>query len=436
MTDAFCSRNRLSTAMRDLREHHSSLSHGSVLPVPNVLHRTRRGRVRRGSGHRAVRRPARRPLRMELMIRVGVLRHTLFAPSEPFIPDQVAALPGVNATLISRDPIINSRPGLRAVALQWESSWQRQLYVGARRVQPLTSLLVEGEFKLLHAHFGVEGMYSRPAARSAGIPHVTTLHGFDVTMSRSALLRSRTPSWVHYALGRSAHLRSESTFVCVSEQIRRSAARLGLPEDRAVVIPTGVDTAALQPRALPVEPAVVHVARLVEKKGTADLLRAMAIVKNHVPEVRLTVVGDGPLREELRVLAEELGLARAVTFLGATRHAETIGHIGAARVLCAPSVTARSGDSEGLGQVLLEAGAMGKPVVATRHGGIPEAVVDGQTGLLVPERAPHELADALLEALKGGVGERLGEQGRRHVVEHFDVRAQAAKVAALYRRLI
>jgi len=289
---------------------------------------------------------------------------------------------------------------------------------------------------VLHAHFGVEGVYLVPTAKALGVPLLTTLHGFDVTIAKKQLIASRKPSWINYVTWRTSLFETGASFVCVSEYIRRRAIEWGYPAERTVVLPIGVDTGVIKPVPFAETPRIVHVARLVEVKGTADLLRAFATVRRALPSAELVVVGDGPLRAQLGALATQLGVAAAVRFLGALPHAEVLAEIGAAQVLCLPSATAPNGAEEGLGLVLLEAAASGRPVVGTDHGGIPEAVVDGVNGYLVPERDPAALADRLLALLADpGLGERLGAAGRQMVERRYDLQTQTAKLESLYQGL-
>ncbi|MFY1691960.1 glycosyltransferase [Plantactinospora sp. WMMB782] len=310
-------------------------------------------------------------------------------------------------------------------------------YTLTRRSEPLRRLLAERGTALLHAHFGVEGVYVVPLARALGVPLVTTLHGFDVTITKSRLLASRKTSWVNYVAWRNELFDAGARFVCVSEHIRARALDWGYPADRLVVLPTGVDVDLIAP-AGPVEtPRILHVARLVEKKGTADLLRAFAVVRRAVPDAELVVVGDGPLRESLDALAAQLDIAAAVRFLGALPHPETLGWLRRSRLLCQPSVTAASGDQEGLPTVLLEAAASGRPVVGTRHGGIAEAVTDGTDGYLVAERDVAGLAERLTALLADpDLCRRFGEAGRRTAVERFNLRSQTDRLESLYRTLL
>ena len=309
-------------------------------------------------------------------------------------------------------------------------------YTLTRRPGPLRHALAQRHVALLHAHFGVEGVYATRLARALRVPLVTTLHGFDVTVTTSRLLASGKPSWINYVAWRGALFAQGAVFVCVSEHIRRRAVEWGYPADRVVVLPIGVDVDLIRPAGFVETPRILHVARLVEKKGTADLLRAFAIVRRAVPDAELVIVGDGPLRAALGELAADLEVASAVRFLGARRHEETLALLGGSRLLCLPSVTAASGDQEGLGMVLLEAGASGRPVVGTDHGGIPEAVTDGANGFLVPERDPAALAERLLTLLRDPqLCERFGKAGRELVLERFNLHRQTAKLESLYETL-
>ncbi len=309
-------------------------------------------------------------------------------------------------------------------------------YTVARCPGPLRAALKERRTALLHAHFGVEGVYAAPLARALGVPLVTTLHGFDVTVTKSQLLASRKPSWMNYVGWRGDLFDSGAAFICVSEHIRRRAVDWGYPAERTVVLPIGVDVEAIRPTGVIDAPRILHVARLVAKKGTDDLLRAFALVRTAVPDAELVIVGDGPLHAALNDLATELAVADAVRFLGAQPHGETLRLLAESQVLCLPSVTAANGDQEGLGMVLLEAGASGKPVVGTDHGGIPEAVTDGTNGFLVPERKPADLAERLVALLRDPqLCDQFGKAGRNLVRERFDLRRQTDKLEALYRTL-
>ncbi|MEZ0446842.1 glycosyltransferase [Cellulomonas sp. ICMP 17802] len=366
---------------------------------------------------------------------VAVFRHTLYKPSERFIPDQASHL-GRPVIMIARDPIIGLVEGLHAESLSARDGFSRFRYTVLRDDRVLRALLLEQGVGVVHAHFGVEGMYAQRATQHLGLPQATTLHGYDVTVSDHALISSRSPAWIHYGLGRRRFLDRSPLLICVSEYIRERAIALGARPESTVVVGTGIDTVAISPSRVPEAPIVLHVGRLVEKKGTRYLLEAFARVLEIEESARLRIVGDGPLRGALEALASALGISGAVEFLGAQGQDRVIAEMRDARVLALPSVTAATGDAEGLGQVVLEAAAVGRPVVVTANGGMRDAAIDDVTGLVVSERDAGGLAEALLALLSdAGLAAKLGAAGRTFVEQRFDLKSQAAKVRQLYEEI-
>jgi len=218
-------------------------------------------------------------------------------------------------------------------------------------------------------------------------------------------------------------------FLCVSEFIRGKLLAQGFPAQKTRVHYIGVDTARLTPRAAAEEEKIVlHVARLVEVKGTEYLIRAFAKLP---PGCRLVVIGDGELEGRLRKLAGELGVQ--AEFLRGMGHEDVLGWMRKAAVLVLPSVRTASGREEGLGMVTLEAAALGVPVIGSDVGGIPEAVVEGETGFLVPSRDPEALAVRLADLLGSAeLRARFGAAGRVRVEQTFDLQRQSEALEALY----
>jgi glycosyltransferase involved in cell wall biosynthesis len=368
---------------------------------------------------------------------VALLRHQLFLPSEVFISEQARALRRFAPLLVGR--VLAGRPshGLRYCVPE-SGAVARFRYVLGRDPRLFVRELAEHRPVLIHAHFGVEAVYGMEIAERLGVPLVTTFHGFDATMKARELLASRKPSWIQYLVRRAELKRRGTLFIGVSRFILDRLERLGFPTERTRLHYIGVDSAAFAPRRTSGrEPVVLHVARLVEKKGTAYLLDAFAsIARKHV-DALLVVIGAGPLRTKLERRAAELGLAARVRWLGAVAHAEVRDWLQRAAVLCLPSCTAANGDAEGLPGVLLEAAASGVPVVATRHGGIAEAVEDGTTGFLVRERDTAALAaalDALLESEP--LRARFGENALHVARDRFDLHRQTHALEALYEEVL
>ncbi|WP_229076569.1 glycosyltransferase [Actinoplanes sp. DH11] len=277
---------------------------------------------------------------------------------------------------------------------------------------------------LVHAHFGGDGWLVSGAARRAGVPLVVTVHGHDVTRQPEA------PGVHGLRYRRNLHtvFRRATLIVAVSEVIRDRAVARGADPAKVRVHHTGVPL----PPALPAVPKrwdVIFVGRLVPKKGVDDLLTALATM--HSPRPRALFIGDGPLETAMRARAGQLRLD--ATFLGSQPPDVVQRHLAEARMLVAPSKTAPDGDTEGLPTTILEAAALGLPVVATHHSGIPEAVIHHETGLLCPEADPTALAAAMTRLLgDASLRHKLGAQGRRRVAAAFDLREQTRKLEHLY----
>ena len=378
------------------------------------------------------------PGNSSLMPRIAIYRHQLFKVSEPFITEQAGRLDGCEVFYLGRERCGAAPTGTESYALSdvpAQRTYRARLsQVLTRDPRPYLRLLDGRAPDLLHAHFGVEGVYALPIAARLQIPLITTFHGFDATQSRTALLRSGHPSWWNYLLHRRELAARGDLFVCVSHFIRKRLMALRFPEARTIVHYIGVDVDSIQPSPIrAATPTIIHIARLVEKKGTRHLIAAFAQLRRKCPEAELQIVGDGPLERKLRAQAESLGIGDAVRFLGARRHAEALELLSQAWILSLPSVTDRSAEQEGLGMVLLEAAACAVPVVATWHNGIPEVVVDGVTGCLVAERDENALSDRLLEMIRDeGLRDRMGRAGRVRAEAHFDLTRQSAVLAQIY----
>jgi phosphatidylinositol alpha-1,6-mannosyltransferase len=218
------------------------------------------------------------------------------------------------------------------------------------------------------------------------------------------------PGVARRALGTAARV------IALSRYSRDEVIAAGAKPDRVRIVPPGVDPPGDDP--LPPRPngrpTIVTVARLAERyKGFDVILRSLPLVAARVPEVRWVVVGDGPLRGELEATAVSLGVADRVLFVGAVSDAERTAWLDRSHVFAMVSrVPAGRGVGEGFGLVYLEAAARGLPVVAANVGGSADAVVDGQTGLLVDPADHVAVADALTQLLRDrDLAARLGAGG-------------------------
>jgi len=375
--------------------------------------------------------------------KTAIFRHTLLPSSETFISEQIRHLSGVDVVVLGirfqnsdrfelpAGHVINPDGGPGGLI-------REIFYITSGRSATLDAAIVEEKVDLVHAHFGVEGLYALPFALRHGLPLITTFWGFDATMSRRDLFLSGKPAWIRYALFADRLRRQGTLFIAVSEFLRSRLIESGFPPDRTIVHYNGVDLTAFAPAKHDSgDLTILSVGRLVEKKGIEYLIKAFALVAAQMPEVRLEIAGEGPLRRSLERLTSERGLSDRVTFHGSLSHRAVAALMQSSSVVCQPSVTAADGDAEGLPTVVLEAAATARPLVATCHSGIPEIIADGKTGFLVGERDVEALADRLLSLL-GNVElrKRMGEAGRRRIEEKFDLRKQAKRLEEIYSETI
>lgn len=276
---------------------------------------------------------------------------------------------------------------------------------------------------LLHAHFGPDALNAQPLVRRLGLPLVVTFHGYDAanaTAISSGILQYR------YGRRRPGLADHADRILAVSEFIRSKLLGLGMPEGLVKTHRIGVDTARFSPAGLESRtPIVLAVGRFVEHKGFEYLIDAISLVQRANFDVELVLIGAGPNEAKLRARAESK--LRRFSMPGVLPPAAVAGWMQRARVMVVPSVTAHSGAAEGLGMTGVEALASGLPVVGSDLGGIPEVVVEGETGLLVPERDVERLADRIKRLLDDdGLWARLAAGARAHAVESFDLERQTA----------
>jgi len=283
---------------------------------------------------------------------------------------------------------------------------------------------------LIHAHFALDGCAALPIHKKLRAPLVVTLHGYDVT--RTDGFPNLKAMGKTYLARREELWQSASLFVCVSEHIRRTALARGFPADKLWVHRIGIDLHSSELARSPGrDPIVLFVGRLVEKKGCAHLIRAMALVHAKLPGARLVVIGDGPLRTELERQARVQ--SPSAVFLGSQPSKIVRTCMRRAHVLAAPSVIARNGDTEGLPIVLCEAQAMGLPITGFRGPGVDEAVVDGHTAMLVNSGDHEALAAMILRLLAdAALRAQLCVAGRQHAARYFDLSTQTALLEDKY----
>lgn len=281
-------------------------------------------------------------------------------------------------------------------------------------------------FDVLHAHFGPIGNSFRFARKLWRAPLVVSFHGYDF----STLPRKQGKEMYDrlFAVADAVTVNSNYT--------RREVENLGCPPAKMHKLPVGFDPGRFEFRERILQPAetlrILTVARLVEIKGHEYAIQAVAELRKQLPAVRYDIVGDGPLRSKLVALIEELGLAETVKLHGDLNGDGVKDLMAAAHVFVLASANVE-GDQEGQGLALQEAQACGLPVVTTIHGALPEGLLDGRSGFLVPEREPNALAERLSFLIRHPeTWPEMGRQGRKFVEDHYNIHQLNRQLVELY----
>lgn len=258
----------------------------------------------------------------------------------------------------------------------------------------LVDKLREDKPDLAHIYYGHKAVHYLEMIQAWGGPFVVSFHGVDV---------SKFLDEEDYAQKLQIVFQEAKLIMGRSQSLLKRLRGLGCPPEKLRLNRTPIPLDHLEAIAR-VEPSngewrLVQACRLIQKKGILTTLRALAIVKETHPRLRYIVCGDGPMREEILKLAEELGLKEHVELRGWLNQKQLLEEYRLAHLFLHPSETTKESDQEGIPNSMLEAMATGLAVVATQHGGIPEAVTHDQDGLLARERNPEELAELLLSVM-------------------------------------
>jgi glycosyltransferase involved in cell wall biosynthesis len=371
------------------------------------------------------------------MPKVAIFAERMLPSTQTFIPLQVNELRRYTPQYVGLIPAERNYPlSVEPILLSHDrtsgSRIRRELYRWTGVAPSFHRAVHLSGVNLLHAHFAEGASPALFLSRALNLPLVIHLRG-GAELFSEAELRRLPFEWPYLAFRKQLWKRA-SRFLCVSQFICDQAARAGFPKDKLGVHHTGMNFDTFHVK-LPVEDRdpnlVLYVGRLVPYKGCDYLLRAMQRVQQRRPNAHLVVIGDGHFRPALEQLAGELQLS--CQFLGEQKQSVVRDWLERARVFCLPSVTIEGGMAEAFGNVFSEAQAMGVPVVSSRHGGIPETMLEGVTGLLAPERDVEMLAAHLLRYLEDdGFWNYSRTQAMTWVRQHFDVRTQTAKLEQTY----
>lgn len=288
------------------------------------------------------------------------------------------------------------------------------------------------KFDIAHAHFGPLGnLLASILSSGFDFKFITTFHGYDINICPQKYGHDYYDEL----------FKKENLFTANTEFTKGQMVKLGCDENKVEILPVGlkIEKFHFRPRTLPEEGTVniLTIARLVEKKGHQYAIKAFAKVAAEYPNVHYTIVGDGPLKDELNKLVADLNLQGRITFIDSLVQDEIIDYLNDSHIFVLASVTSANGDMEGQGLVLQEAQATGLPVVSTLHNGIPDGVLDGRSGFLVPEKNVDALAEKICYLIENHtLWPEMGAVGRSFVENKYDTKLLNKKLLDIYKRAL
>lgn len=297
---------------------------------------------------------------------------------------------------------------------------------------PYFEKVIENEnIKLLHAQYGREGNYSIFLKEKFNIPLITNFRGWD-----ASTIPRRNPE-IYDELFKKGDL-----FLVRSQDMKNDLMNLGCQNKKIIVHHSSIDLNKFDftPRK-PLDRSekikILLVGRFVETKGIPYAIKAFSRLKNRHKNVFLTIIGDGPLRNEYENLIRILDIKNDVKLMGFQSHNKVIEEMERSHIFLSPSITDSKGEKEGTVNTFAEAQATGMPTVGTYHAGIPEVVINGKTGFLVKEKNIGDLENMLSYLVEHQeLWKKFGKNGRKHVEKEFNIKIQTNKLEDLYKKVL
>lgn len=342
---------------------------------------------------------------------------------------------GVDADVIAVSPAHKRK--LQKIASAGPAEWQRYpcipgnpglssagAFLFARILRRVRKLYLATPIDLIHAHAALPcGHAAVLLSRELGVPYVVTVHGLD------AFFTNQSKGWAGTLCHRAAQhvYKRARRVICISERVQ-DAVLAGAPKAQCAVVYNGVNVDLFSRSSAPADPAtILSVGNLIASKGHELLLRSIASLRSAHTGVRCEIIGEGPEREPLKKLAEQLGISDVVTFLGRGNRSSVADAMRRCTLFALPS------SYEGLGCVYLEAMACGKPIIGCRGQGIEEIVQHGRNGLLVNPGNVEELTAAISLLLqRPRIREELGMAAYETIHFSLTIQQQAQELLRIY----
>jgi len=293
----------------------------------------------------------------------------------------------------------------------------------------LFRFLKSKNFDAVLCHFGPQGANIADSCHNASIPLVVHFHGYDAFVHKTV---------DKYAKAYRNMFEKATYIIAVSKDMQNQLIKLGAPADKVILRPYGVDTKMFtDAKPSTSEKILIFVGRFTSKKDPVSLLKAFNHAKQSVPDAQLVMIGKGELHQLVLKTIKDLNLQDFVDILGWQKPEEIARQMQLARAYVQHSVFAPSGDSEGSPVAIIEAAGSGLPVISTRHAGIKESVIEGITGYLVDEGDWKGMGENMVKLLNDAeLAGKMGEAGRQHILENYNVENQMAQIKQLLERVL
>ena len=362
---------------------------------------------------------------MRVPYNLCIIKPNKWAFSETFVQAHIDHLAGNKKVLYGGafpvydhegKPLIRSKIGLLSYLIQKRLFRRKNIKI---RTFALRDYFISQKIDAVFAEYGMVGASVTEACRLANLPLIIHFHGADVYHRETvADYRDLYQEAFNYA----------SAFIAVSADMANDLKKMGAPADKVYTASCGIDT-----NEFPLldishsEKDFLFVGRFVEKKSPLSLVKAFKIVIEKYPDARLWMVGTGPLFEDTKKLIAQLSLNDNIILTGVLKSSQIRELMKRMRAFVQHSVTAANGDKEGTPVTVLEASSSGLPVVSTRHSGIKEAVIDGETGFLTDEYDIEGTARNMIDlAASPELAFKLGRAARAHMIRNYDINLRIA----------
>jgi colanic acid/amylovoran biosynthesis glycosyltransferase len=372
--------------------------------------------------------PGREPVTHEDVDKYSLLERTLYLNTYASSLNRIGRLAERIALLVANS---YKNPRIVSKALSVNKFGKSALSLGV--LHAIAPFLDKGPYDIMHCQFGPLGNlgFLLKDTGLLGGKLVTSFLGYDISS-----YPKRHGERVYDRLFSRGDL-----FLCVSEHMKAKLVRLGCDQRKIVVHRLGAEVKKSSlPLSRPMRNGkftIVTIARLVNKKGVEYGIEAVAKILKKRPEMEYRIVGDGPLRNRLQGIIDELSAGENIKLVGWKDQAEVAELLKTSDILLAPSITTETGDEEGTPVVIMEAFARGLPVVSTYHAGIPEVVQDGKSGFLVPERDVEALAERLEKLIDDSeLRFSMGRSGRAFIEEEYDINKLNDRLVTIYQQLL